>query len=150
MGFIKVLLVLVEILTAFLLIGVVLLQRSKSQGMGGLAFGAAMGESLFGARAGNVLTRATVILGIIFLFNTTLLAMMGGRQVVSSLTDDMPVTVPVAATPAAAPAPAPMSAPDLTPMPVPVAQPPVAAPAVDAAAPVAVEASAPAAAPTAP
>jgi protein translocase SecG subunit len=42
----------------------------------GMAFGAGVGESLFGAQVGNVLTRITIILGIVFLVNTTLLGLL--------------------------------------------------------------------------
>lgn len=70
------LLTVVEILSSLLLIGAILLQKPRGQG-GGLAFGAGMGESLFGSQAGNVLTRSTVVLAVIFLVNTTLLALLG-------------------------------------------------------------------------
>ena len=67
---IKILLYGVEIDTSFLLILVILAQRSKGQGgLGGAAFGG-VGESIFGSRAGNVLTKATIILGSDFLLNT--------------------------------------------------------------------------------
>jgi preprotein translocase subunit SecG len=68
MVFLKTLLVILEALSSLILIGLILLQKSKSDGMG-LAFGAGVGESLFGARAGNVLSRMTVWLGI-FLWQT--------------------------------------------------------------------------------
>ena len=48
----------IMLVSCFLLIGLILIQRSKNEGMGGLAMGAGMGEALFGSRAGNVLTRA--------------------------------------------------------------------------------------------
>ena len=66
---VKVLLIVVEVICALLLIGVVLLQRAKGEGLG-LAFGTQMGESLFGARASNVLVRITIWLGVIFLAAT--------------------------------------------------------------------------------
>ncbi len=69
----KVFLIFVEVVCSFLLITVVLLQKAKGEGLG-LAFGAQMGESLFGARAGNVLVKITVWLGVIFMVTTTLLA----------------------------------------------------------------------------
>ena len=69
----------VEALTSILLIGVILLQRSKSQSMG-VALGSPMGEQLFGAQAGNVLTRTTIVLGTIFLLNTVLLAYLGSTS----------------------------------------------------------------------
>ena len=65
MIFVKTLFIIIEILCCLLLIGIILLQKSKSEGLG-LAFGAGAGESLFGARAGNVLSKATVVLGIVF------------------------------------------------------------------------------------
>jgi preprotein translocase subunit SecG len=95
MVFVKGFLVVVEVLSCLLLLGVILLQKSKGQGVG-LAFGAAMGETLFGARAGNVLTRATVVLAIVFLVNTALLAMVGSRArgAGDSVTDAVAPTPP--------------------------------------------------------
>lgn len=66
MIFIKALFLVVLVLCCLMLIGLVLLQKSKSEGLG-LAFGAGAGESLFGARAGNVLSKATVVIGAIFI-----------------------------------------------------------------------------------
>jgi len=88
-------LIVVEGLCSILLIGVILLQKTKGQGMG-MAFGAGMGESLFGSQVGNVLTKSTVILGIIFLINTTILAVLGSRQREASLAESMPLAVPAA------------------------------------------------------
>ena len=79
MIFLKALFIVVEVLSCLLLIGLVLLQKSKSEGLG-LAFGAGAGESLFGARAGNVLSKATVVLGIIFMANTLLLGILFSQQ----------------------------------------------------------------------
>ena len=86
----------VEVISSLLLIGVILLQRTKQQGMG-LSFGGAMGESLFGPQVGNVLTRATVILAVVFLLNTTVLALLGtSRRRATSVTETSPVSVPAA------------------------------------------------------
>ena len=71
----KVLFIVIEVVCCLLLTGIILLQKSKSEGLG-MAFGSGMGESLFGARAGNVLSKATVILGLIFLVNTVVLGVM--------------------------------------------------------------------------
>jgi len=79
MIFLKALFIVVEVLCCLLLIGLVLLQKSKSEGLG-LAFGAGAGESLFGARAGNVLSRATVILGIVFMANSLLLGVLFAQK----------------------------------------------------------------------
>jgi preprotein translocase subunit SecG len=75
MEIIKIMLIVVEVICGLLLIGVILIQPSKSQGMG-MAFGGGMGETLFGSRAGNVLTKITVILGLVFLANTALLGIL--------------------------------------------------------------------------
>ena len=87
-------LILVEAIVCFLLISIILVQRTKSQGVG-MAFGAGMGETLFGSHIGNVLTKTTIILGIVFLVNTTILAMLGSRsnKGISSVTDSVPVAV---------------------------------------------------------
>lgn len=73
--------IVLEVLISLLLIGLILLQKSREQGLG-MAFGANVGESLFGSRAGNVLTKGTVILGSIFAANTLLLGLLyaGGAQ----------------------------------------------------------------------
>ena len=79
MVFLKALFIVVEVLCCLMLIGLILLQKSKSEGLG-LAFGAGAGESLFGARAGNVLSKATVILGIVFLANSLVLGMLFAQK----------------------------------------------------------------------
>lgn len=91
MEIVRYLLIVVEVLCSILLIGAILLQRTKGQGMGGLSFGSAMGESLFGPQVGTVLTKATVILAIVFLVNTTALALMtGSRAQPKSVTANLP------------------------------------------------------------
>jgi len=71
----KILLIAVEIICSFLITCVILLQKSKGEGLG-MAFGAEMGESIFGARASNVLVKITIWLGTIFIINTVILAMI--------------------------------------------------------------------------
>ena len=102
-----------EGLCGILLVAIILLQKSKGQGAAaGLAFGAGMGESLFGAQATNILQKITVVLTTIFLVNTTLLAFIGGRRHHGgrSVTDSLPSAPPIEATspqpgmPAGAPA----------------------------------------------
>jgi preprotein translocase subunit SecG len=127
--------IIIEVLSGGLLVGVILLQRTKSQGLGGMAFGASIGESVFGSRAGNVLTKATVILGCLFLANTLFLAISythataaagGGRpRSVMETRGAMPQPNRVIPTPAPTAVP---TAPPATPAPAPAAA-PVAAPA---------------------
>jgi preprotein translocase subunit SecG len=64
-----------EIIFSVLLIGLVLLQKSKGGGLG-VSFGGGGGEALFGSRTGNVLTKGTIILGSAFLVNTIALAVL--------------------------------------------------------------------------
>ncbi len=62
------------ILVSLLLIGLVLVQPSKSGGLGA-TFGG-IGESVFGAQAGSHLTKLTVIMTTIFFVLTLTLAVM--------------------------------------------------------------------------
>lgn len=124
-------LLIVEVLAAFLLVVVILAQKSKDQGLG-MAFGSGMGESLFGSRAGNVLTRMTITLAAIFMLTTIVLGILFARGATStgSVMDKASPEVPVAPAAPAAPA-APMAAPS--------------GPLMPAAAPAAVPAEAPSA-----
>ena len=93
MSLIFVFFILVEAVVSALLIGIILLQKSKG-GMGGAAFGGGMGEAIFGSRMGNVLTKSTVVLGSIFLINTILLTVIIAHRsaTVGSVTDGRTVT----------------------------------------------------------
>lgn len=84
-------LIAVEVIVSLLLILIVLVQPSKSGGgLGGAAFGGGgMGEQLFGARAGNVLTKGTVLFAVIFVVNTLALALLYSR---TTGTSSAPVT----------------------------------------------------------
>ena len=67
------------VLACLLLLLVVLLQQGKGGGMAS-AFGGGGSQTAFGARAGaSVLTRATTILGILFMLGALFLAVMGAR-----------------------------------------------------------------------
>ncbi len=112
-----VLLVIVEVICSLLLLVVILLQRSKGQGLG-MAIGMEMGESLFGARASDVLVKITIWLGVIFLCTTLALAWLYSRQAQHS---------GMAVLPMAAPAMPAQAAPGAT-LPPPQAQAPAAVP----------------------
>jgi preprotein translocase subunit SecG len=73
-------LIVLEILISILLTLVILVQPSKGGGGLGGALGGGMGEQLFGARTGNVLTKATIVLATVFLVNTLGLAFLYSRQ----------------------------------------------------------------------
>ncbi len=67
------------VIAALLLIGIILIQPAKSGGMGA-AFGG-VGESVFGGKAGSHLTKATVVMTVIFFAATLLLAALIGHGV---------------------------------------------------------------------
>lgn len=111
MGVVRILLTIVDVVCALLLVGVILLQRSRSEGMGGMTFGAGMGEALFGSRTGNVLTRATITLAAIFLGSSLLLAVLnpssaGSRSIIDETVPDIPGAQAAGQAPISAPAPA--------------------------------------------
>ena len=141
MVLLRIILIVVEVVCSALLIGVILIQKTKSGGLGGLAFGSGVGETLFGSRTGNVLTRATVILASVFLLNTLFLAMtysnVRKRSWVEQHESSVPVVPAAPTAPAvpAAPFEAPVPAPDPAPAHVdvtPLAPAPAEAPAPDA------------------
>jgi len=92
MNVIRTLLVILEAASCLALIALVLLQKSKSEGLG-MAFGGGGNDSLFGARAGNVLTKATIGIGIFFLVNTLVLGKMFAGSASTSLMDSAAVPV---------------------------------------------------------
>jgi preprotein translocase subunit SecG len=103
--------VLISILVAFhvlvclLMVGVVLMQRPKNEGLGA-AFGGGMTENIFGAQTTHVLQKFTVWLGIVFFALTLLLAILyakSGTGETSIQKELLSQPVPQAA-PAAAPA----------------------------------------------
>ena len=65
------------VVLSLLLIGLVLIQPAKSGGMGA-AFGG-IGESVFGAKAGSHLTKATVVMTTLFFVLALVLAALIGR-----------------------------------------------------------------------
>lgn len=105
MAVIRTLLIILEAACSLALIGLILLQKSKSGGLG-VSFGGGGNDSLFGARGGNVLTKATVGIGVLWLVNTLILGMLFAGSASESLMDSVPMAAPVSA-----PAPTPMTAP---------------------------------------
>jgi preprotein translocase subunit SecG len=101
----------VEVVVCLLLAGIILLQKPKEGGLGGV-IGGGMAEAAFGADAGNVLIKGTIILGAVFLLNTLALARftstVHSKSVMSSVEAPAPVqqapAMPAPEMPAAAPA----------------------------------------------
>jgi len=99
----------VHIVAAVVLIGVVLLQSGKGADMGA-AFGGG-GSTVFGPSGpGNMLTRLTTIMAIVFMATSLTLAVLSAKR--TSVFDDVeepatltvPATEPVATEPATEPA----------------------------------------------
>src|SRR5213593_1181250 len=96
------------VLSCFLLLLVVLLQQGKGGDMAS-AFGGGGSQTAFGARAGaTVLTKATAVLGVLFMLGAIILGVMGQRGP-GSLMRGLGGAPPPA--PVTAPAPAPAAAP---------------------------------------
>ena len=149
MGIIIALLYVVEVVVCVLLALIVMLQKPKEGGLGG-AFGGGALEASLGADAGNVLIKATAILGAVFLLNTLILAKLTSTESSSSVVGNIKAAPVQEAAPQALPelpaAPAPAA-----PAPAkPAAAPAAPAPAKPAAAPAKPAAAKPAPAPAKP
>ena len=101
--FLKYLLFTVSILSSILLIGIIMIQQNKSGGgLGAVSGGTA--ESIFGTSAGNILTKTTTWLAVIFLISTLLLGTVIGRlekmntSVAETLVEEQATTVAPATT----------------------------------------------------
>ena len=104
----RTILTILQILSAFAIVGLVLLQRGKGADAGA-GFGAGASGTVFGARGASTgLSRMTAIFAAIFMLNSlclTYLFQRDARAQPTSLLDQVPVSAP-----AAAPAPPPVDA----------------------------------------
>jgi len=118
----RTILTILQVLSAFAIVGLVLLQRGKGADAGA-GFGAGASGTVFGARGATTgLSRMTAIFAAIFMLNSlclTYLFQRDARVQPTSLLDKVPVT-----STEAAPAPAPPPA-DANAIPVPAAPTPV-------------------------
>jgi preprotein translocase subunit SecG len=116
----RTILTILQVLSAFAIVGLVLLQRGKGADAGA-GFGAGASGTVFGARGATTgLSRMTAIFAAIFMLNSlclTYLFQRDARVQPTSLLDKVPVS---ATTPAPAPAPAPPPV-DANAVPVPAA-----------------------------
>src|SRR3982751_3335250 len=77
----RTILTILQVLSAFAIVGLVLLQRGKGADAGA-GFGAGASGTVFGARgASTALSRATAILATVFMVTSLTLAYMGTRSV---------------------------------------------------------------------
>ena len=116
------LLYVVEVVVCLLLAGIILLQKPKEGGLGGV-IGGGMAEAAFGADAGNVLIKGTIILGTVFLLNTLALARftstVHSKSVMSNIEAPAQQQAPAMPAPEMPAAPAPAA--PATPAPAPAA-----------------------------
>jgi preprotein translocase subunit SecG len=116
----RTILTILQVLSAFAIVGLVLLQRGKGADAGA-GFGAGASGTVFGARGATTgLSRMTAIFAAIFMLNSlclTYLFQRDARTAPTSLLDQVPVTP---AAPVAQPV-APAPAPDANAVPVPAA-----------------------------
>jgi preprotein translocase subunit SecG len=85
------------VLACLMLLLVVLLQQGKGGDMAS-AFGGGGSQTAFGARAGaSVLTRATTVLGVLFMIGALFLSVMGSRGTGSLLSGERSAPAPVQA-----------------------------------------------------
>jgi preprotein translocase subunit SecG len=86
MGILSIVLLVFFVIVAILLILLVLIQNEEGDSLGGIFAGGS--ASAFGSRSGNVVTRATTVLGALFLIISLGLALLnrtsGGTGVVSA------------------------------------------------------------------
>ena len=90
MGFYTVLLVIHSIIVLFLIM-MVLIQRTDSDGMGGLGGGGG-NQFLSGRTTANLMTRTTAILAGAFMISSLTLAVLAGRMTSGSIVDSVPTT----------------------------------------------------------
>jgi preprotein translocase subunit SecG len=96
------------VLSCLLLLLVVLLQQGKGGDMAS-AFGGGGSQTAFGARAGaTVLTRATTVLGVLFMVGAVVLGIIGRQgpgSIMRGVAGPAPIAAPAPVTTAPAPAP---------------------------------------------
>lgn len=97
-------LLIVQFILAILLTITILLQKSSSMGLGAYS---GSNESLFGAKGpGNFLTKATMILGLVFVLNTLFLGYLYNENRQKSAIDNVKTESLIPSTPEAPIAPA--------------------------------------------
>ncbi|MEO8020181.1 MAG: preprotein translocase subunit SecG [Pseudomonadota bacterium] len=118
----RTILTVLQVLSAFAIVGLVLLQRGKGADAGA-GFGAGASGTVFGARGATTgLSRMTAIFAAIFMLNSLCLTYLFQRDARAQPASLLDKVAESAAEPAAAPAPtAPAPAPDANAVPVPAA-----------------------------
>jgi len=88
-------LTIIHAIISFLLIVVVLLQFGKGAELGATMGGSSQGL-LTASQSGNILTKATTLLAVIFLVNSVVLSILSNKEARSSIMDtEAPVAAPL-------------------------------------------------------
>jgi len=118
----RTILTILQVISAFAIVGLVLLQRGKGADAGA-GFGAGASGTVFGARGATTgLSRMTAVFAAIFMLNSLFLTYLFQRDVrvqPTSLLDQVPVSTTAPAPAQTAPVTAPAPAPDANAVPVP-------------------------------
>jgi preprotein translocase subunit SecG len=118
----RTILTILQVISAFAIVGLVLLQRGKGADAGA-GFGAGASGTVFGARGATTgLSRMTAVFAAIFMLNSLFLTYLFQHEVraqPTSLLDKVPVSTTAPAPAQTAPAPATAPAPDANAVPVP-------------------------------
>lgn len=102
-------LLIVQFVLAIIITITILLQKSSSIGLGAYS---GSNDSLFGAKGpGNFLTKATMVLGLLFVVNTITLGYMYNQNKLESAIDNVKTDTLIPATPKETTAPAAPTAP---------------------------------------
>lgn len=81
-------LIVLYVVICIALIVIVLLQSGKGGGLAGIFGSGGGGQTIFGARAGDIMTKSTTVLAICFMLFSLVLAFLSARQM-SSLTKEV-------------------------------------------------------------
>ena len=87
-------LVTMHILLCIGLVVIVVLQVGKGQGLGGLFGSGGSGQTIFGARAGDVLTKAITFVAVLWMVLCVFLAVLSSRRS-SSLVSEIEKIAPI-------------------------------------------------------
>jgi preprotein translocase subunit SecG len=88
----------VHVIVALLMVFVILMQRTKQDGLGA-AFGGGFTDSIFGAQTSNILTKATSWFAAIFFILSIVLGYLYSHRNTSTIIEkDLSITPPPAAT----------------------------------------------------
>lgn len=94
-------LLVIHLMLALALVAIILVQRTSTDGLGGIGGGSSNANFLSGRASANLLTRTTAILAALFMLNSLVLGVLAGHHFQpSSLLDQITTEQPSSAAPA--------------------------------------------------